>query len=55
MKNGKKPEIRGYQPQSVSKGYKTEKMPARDGYQPQQQPSQPLSQMKPPSTGSGIK
>lgn len=54
MMNDKRPETRGYQP--VNKGYQPRRMPANDGYQPsQQQTSQPVSQMKPPSTGSGIK
>jgi len=57
MSNSKKTETRGYQPQPISKGYQPQRMQARDGYQPkpQQQSNQPVSQMKPPSTGSGIK
>lgn len=46
-------EISGYQP-ATEYGYQPKKS-INEGYQPQQQANQPTSQMKPPSTGSGIK
>ncbi|WP_288327334.1 hypothetical protein [uncultured Clostridium sp.] len=49
-KNTRKTETAGYQPQE-------RRQKLNEGYQPQseQKPDQPISRMKPPASGSGIK
>lgn len=56
MGKDKEIEISGYQP-ATEYGYQPQsgQKSTNEGYQPQQGSNQPVSQMKPPSTGSGIK